>query len=381
MCLVALAIGQSERFPLVLTSNRDEFFDRPTAALDWWQPAPGDPAVLAGRDLQAGGSWLGLSATGRLALVTNVRDGLPQSAEAPSRGSLVTDWLLSSEPFETHWARLADAGHNGFNLVAADLDQDEWHWAGNRTVGGAISDGRTQIPRPLRLLTGLHGLSNAALDTPWPKVQRLKAAVQAALNTAAADRSSTAQDPPQSSLGQTFAAERGNGQGHDQGDDQGDGQASWASDDGVLDGLIEQLFAALGDNRTADDALLPATGLPLALERQLSAAFIRTPDGRYGTRCSTLVVTETTPSGRVTHVIERSFGACRDVDDAKGLARCVERRTRLAPGLAGWAAGREASHRNRPNGLPVSRVRSDGPAGGRTAEPLLAPITERVLPA
>lgn len=336
MCLVALAIGQSARFPLVLVSNRDEFFDRPTSALNWWRPAPDGPEVLSGRDLQAGGSWLGLSATGRLALVTNVRDGLPPAPGAPSRGSLVTDWLVSSEAFEPHWARLAGAGHNGFNLIAADLARGEWHWAGNRggnqaaSGGGSARAARAQAPVPQRLPPGLHGLSNATLDTPWPKVQRLKAAVQAALE----------------------GAEAGRAQAHDL--DHGVREGG----DAALSALVERLFAALGDNRPADDALLPATGLPLELERQLSAAFIRTPDGRYGTRCSTLVVTEVTTAGPVTHVIERSFGGDRIDGAISGLAPCVERCTWLGPGFAGAAA------------------RGRGREGERVAEP----ITERALP-
>ena len=87
MCLVALALDQDRRFPLVLASNRDEFFDRPTARLAWWTPQGGGPDILGGRDLQAGGTWLGLTAAGRLALVTNVRAPGRQDAQAPSRGS------------------------------------------------------------------------------------------------------------------------------------------------------------------------------------------------------------------------------------------------------------------------------------------------------
>ena len=250
MCLVAFALGRSARFPLVLASNRDEFFDRPTAPLDWWPAEGGRAAILAGRDLQAGGTWLGLGSSGRLALVTNVRDGRSNDPRAPSRGALVPGWLGGEEPFDSHWPRLAAAGHNGFNLVAADLASGDWFWAGSRS--GV----------PQRLSDGLYGLSNAVLDTPWPKVERLKAALDGALGTAAS-----------------------------------------------ADTLAGTLFAALADPRRADDHALPATGVPLALERELSAAWIRTADGRYGTRCSTVVITERTLGGAVTHVIERSHGA------------------------------------------------------------------------
>lgn len=248
MCLVAFALGCSARFPLVLASNRDEFFDRPTAPLDWWS-GDGGTAILAGRDLQAGGTWLGLSNSGRLALVTNVRDGRGNDPKAPSRGALVPGWLASDEPFDTHWLRLAGAGHNGFNLVAADLARGHWHWAGSHQAA------------PRRLAVGVHGLSNAALDTPWPKVERLKAALQGALDTADS-----------------------------------------------ADALAAALFAALADPQRAADEALPSTGVPLALERELSAAWIRTADGRYGTRCSTVVLTEQTAGGPVTQVIERSHG-------------------------------------------------------------------------
>lgn len=249
MCLVAFALGRSARFPLVLASNRDEFFARPTAPLDWWPAEDGRAAILAGRDLQAGGTWLGLSRTGRLALVTNVRDGRGNDPQAPSRGALVPGWLGSDEPFDAHWPRLAAAGHNGYNLVAADVARGEWHWAGSHQAA------------PRRLTDGLHGLSNAALDTPWPKVERLKAALQRALDTADS-----------------------------------------------AEGLASALFAALADPQRAPDHALPATGVPLALERDLSAAWIRTADGRYGTRCSTVVITERTAIGPVTQVIERRHG-------------------------------------------------------------------------
>lgn len=250
MCLVALAIDQHERFPLVVASNRDEFFRRPTARLDWWTPSPGAPDVLSGRDLQSGGTWLGVTAGGRMALLTNVRGARGHEADAPSRGRIVTDWLAAREPTADFWTRTALSGHNGFNLVAADFSRGECFWASN-------IDGQ-----PRRLGPGLYGLSNAGLDVPWPKVVALKAQVREAL-------------------------------------------ASSAS----VDALAEQLFAALGDRSVATDDALPRTGIPLSWERQLSAAFIRTPDERYGTRCSTLIITERSARQPITHVFERSFDA------------------------------------------------------------------------
>lgn len=265
MCLVALALGQSPRFPLVLASNRDEFFDRPTAALDWWTPPSSGPALLAGRDLKAGGTWLGLTAAGRLALVTNVRAPATAKALAPSRGELVPRWLLSESSFDAWWGDEQLAGYNGFNLVAADLTRNEWTWASN-----------TGVPAR-RLARGLYGLSNAALDTPWPKTERLKQELRSALQTI----------PPE----------------------------------GPAETLASTLFDALADRRIARDGELPATGLPLARERELSAAFIRTADGRYGTRCSTVVISERVEGRSITHVFERSFNG---IDRPSAL-----RRTRL----------------------------------------------------
>lgn len=250
MCLVALAIDQHARFPLVVASNRDEFIRRPTARLDWWTPAPGAPDVLSGRDLQSGGTWLGVTAEGRMALLTNVRGAQAHGADAPSRGRVVTDWLAARESTADFWTRTALSGHNGFNLVAADFRRGECFWASN-------IDGQ-----PRRLGPGLYGLSNAGLDAPWPKVVALKAQVSEALTSSAS-----------------------------------------------VDALAEQLFAALGDRSVATDDALPRTGIPLAWERQLSAAFIRTPDERYGTRCSTLIITERSAHRPITHVFERSFNA------------------------------------------------------------------------
>lgn len=250
MCLVALAIDQSRRFPLVVAANRDEFFKRPTARLAWWSPGPGRPDILGGRDLEAGGTWLGLTAAGRLAFVTNVRDPSRQDPQAPSRGDIVPRWLAGDLQTDRFWMRTALAGHNGFNLVAADFQRGECFWASNHEV------------HPVRLERGLFGLSNGRLDAPWPKVDLLKARVGAALS---------------------------------------------ASDS--VDALGSRLFEALGDRTLADDALLPSTGVSPELEKLLSAAFIRTPDGSYGTRCSTLVITERVNKRLVTHVLERTYGA------------------------------------------------------------------------
>jgi uncharacterized protein with NRDE domain len=250
MCLVAIALDQSRRFPLVIASNRDEFFDRPASRLAWWEPTPGTPAVLSGRDLKAGGTWMGLTAEGRLGLITNVRDPRRLDPEAPSRGGVVPLWLSGRLSTDRFWTQTALSGHNGFNLIAADFRAGDCFYASN------LGD------LPHRLERGIFGLSNARLDTPWPKVQQLKFRVQTALNRHAG-----------------------------------------------VDGLADELFDALGDRAAAPDDELPGTGVGLALERELSPAFIRTADGRYGTRCSTLVITERVNKRLVTHVLERTFTA------------------------------------------------------------------------
>jgi len=248
MCLVALAIDHSRRFPLVIATNRDEFFRRPSARLAWWTPDSGGPAILGGRDLESGGTWLGLTAEGRLAIVTNIRAPKLNEANSPSRGSIVPDWLSGKERSDRFWMRSALWGYNGFNLIAFDFRQGECFWATN--------GGRS----PVRLDRGIHGLSNAELNTPWPKVETLKAHLQQGLDSAQS-----------------------------------------------VDALSAQLFEALADRTEAADEHLPDTGVPLEWERRLSAAFIRTPDAAYGTRCSTLIITEKVNRHLITHVLERTF--------------------------------------------------------------------------
>ncbi|MGY4829237.1 NRDE family protein [Sphaerotilaceae bacterium SBD11-9] len=250
MCLVALALDQSRRFPLVLATNRDEFFKRPAARLGWWSPGPGLPDILGGRDLEAGGTWLGLTTQGRLALITNVRDPSHKDTTAPSRGTIVPRWLAGDLTPDRFWMHTALSGHNGFNLIAADFQRGECFWASNHNAN------------PLRLERGLYGLSNASLDTPWPKVVALKDEMRDAIDSSES-----------------------------------------------VEVLTSRLFEALGDRTQAPDELLPSTGISRELEKTLSPAFIRTPDQGYGTRCSTLIVTERVNKRMVTHVLERTYSA------------------------------------------------------------------------
>lgn len=249
MCLVTLALDASSRFPLVVASNRDEFVARPTARLGWWD-LPGHPPILGGRDLQAGGGWLGLTALGRLGIVTNVRNPAKDDRQAPSRGEIVTRWLKGDQTMDRLWPELAMRGYNGFNLLALDFAQGECFWVSNAAR------------HPRRLEKGVYGLSNGALDSDWPKVNATRASTRDAIAGA-----------------------------------------------GTVDELANALFSMLADTTVAPDDQLPHTGVNLEWERVLSPAFIRTPDGSYGTRCSTLVITERVNKRLVTHVMERSYSA------------------------------------------------------------------------
>jgi len=262
MCLIAFAIGQRSDCPLLLAANRDEFWVRPTLPLGAWALEQGQ-TVYAGRDLLAGGTWLGFSAPGRVAMLTNVRDGQPEPA-ARSRGELVTRWLAGPDAATDVPALLQQtdpSAYGGFNLVLGDCLSGHWCWLSNRSrsaqrdgpsapASGSIhtSPQSSALPLPLELPPGwcgaalppgVYGLSNAALDSPWPKLRHLKAAVAAAL-----------QD--------TVRGER------------------WQN----------RLQQALWDRRPAPDTQLPATGVPLAQERLLSSPFVEMPQHGYGTRSS-----------------------------------------------------------------------------------------------
>mgnify|MGYP003433338289 FL=1 len=250
MCLIGLALNAHPRWALVLAANRDEFYDRPTSGLDWWQPEPGADAILAGRDLDAGGTWLGLSARGRIGMLTNVRDPKRHRVDAPSRGALVTGWLTSNEAVDALWSGWMQRGCNPFNLIGGDLASGRWWW----------TDDRCKAPQSLA--DGVHVLSNAALGVPWPKTRQMHGALTRAL-----DRASDAQ------------------------------------------ALAAALLDALGDRSMPADDALPDTGIGLERERALGSVFIHAGAMRYGTRSSTVVVGERNGAAWQLKVVERSFDA------------------------------------------------------------------------
>ena len=259
MCLIAFAIDASARWPLVIAANRDEFLDRPTLPLANWKTASGQ-TIISGRDVRAGGTWMGATPEGRIAFVTNVREAWP--AEAPrSRGELVTRWLEGHDDVAGFAAAL-DAEHSayaGFNLVIGDVKRKAWMWLTNRTA--AASPGwRAQALTP-----GIYGLSNAALDSPWPKTVALKHALAAALT------------------------------------ESGDQQA-----------LVEPLWKALTNRqRVSSDDQLPQTGLAPVLEQALSSAFVDLPERGYGTRSSTVLLlsrkSNSDPKSLIFQIEERTY--------------------------------------------------------------------------
>ena len=231
MCLISFAIGASERWPLVIAANRDEFLDRPTLPLARWRTDAGTE-VISGRDLRAGGTWMGLTPGGRLAMLTNVREVQRITGER-SRGELVLRWLEGGMNASEFADSTDSAAYGTFNLVLGDFQSSSWHWLSNQP--GLDWQARELGP-------GLYGLSNGALDTPWPKTVALKQAMQSALES-----------PNEDAL-----------------------QAS--------------LWSALQDRQRASDPHLPRTGVPLPLERALSSVFVDFPEHGYGTRSSTLLV-------------------------------------------------------------------------------------------
>jgi uncharacterized protein with NRDE domain len=167
MCLVAIAWQARPEHPLVVAANRDEWRDRPAIPAQWWSE---HPHLLAGRDLQAGGTWMGVTRSGRFAAVTNFRDPSERRSTALSRGTLVTQFLLGDEEPARFVAGLASraAGYNGFNLLAGD--------AGSLFYFGS-REGEVRAVEP-----GVHALSNHLLDEPWPKVAKAREAMRASLD-------------------------------------------------------------------------------------------------------------------------------------------------------------------------------------------------------
>lgn len=225
MCLIVFAWKLIPDCPLVAVTNRDEFFARPTKPAGWWQD---HPDIYAGRDLQGGGTWMGVNRRGRFAALTNIRNGEPKRPDAPSRGALVTNYLNSDISTTDYLEQLKAEGgrYQGYNLLLGDADKLVWY----------ANEGDADPRNGQVLAPGIYGLSNGLLDTPWPKTVRAKAQFASLLCQSAPD---------------------------------------------------DAYFELLTDSTPAADCRLPKTGVSLEWERLLSPIFIAAHD--YGTRASTLV--------------------------------------------------------------------------------------------
>jgi uncharacterized protein with NRDE domain len=220
MCLIALAWQAHPEFPLLMAANRDEFYGRPAAPARFWEDSPW---LLGGRDLKDGGTWMGVTRQGRFAALTNVREPGAGTGRL-SRGLLVADFLRGDMGPLDYLAAVAERAGEfaGFNLLVGDTRE--------------LACYNNRHDAPFVLGPGVHGLSNKQLDTPWPKVRKLKAGLADVL---------------------------------------------------PLGAPADRLLALLGDHAVAPDAELPDTGVGLELERVLSPCFIHTPS--YGTRASTVL--------------------------------------------------------------------------------------------
>jgi len=234
VCLLFCCQDAHENYPFILLANRDEFYERPTRAAVFWPDAPG---VLAGRDLRRDGTWLGITRSGRWAALTNFREPSQASFER-SRGDIVREYLTgdrSAREFAVELQRI-ESEFDGFNLLFGD--RHDSLWLSNR--GGSLHT----------LGSGVYGLSNHLLETPWPKVTNGKRQLRAQLHS----------DP-----------------------------------------VKDRLFEPLTDPTVYEDDL-PDTGMDPEVERMLSSAFITST--RYGTRSSTLIMVN---RGREAYFEERTY--------------------------------------------------------------------------
>ena len=222
MCLIFISIKHNPAYKLIVAGNRDEFYNRPTAAAGYWEDAPG---VLAGRDLEAGGTWMGVTRTGKISMLTNYRDPQHIDPRAPSRGQLVSDFLKGTDSAEQYLKALETHGKqfNGFNLLVGN-SHELWYY----------SNYKHGIEK---LTPGFYGISNRLLESPWPKVLKGKQKLKPLFEDPSLDHG----------------------------------------------GILEALY----DDEKAPYDQLPETGLSQTREHALSSMFIKTEN--YGSRCSTVV--------------------------------------------------------------------------------------------
>lgn len=225
MCLIVFSYKQHTQYPLIFAANRDESYERPTRSAQFWDE---NPTILAGKDLQAGGTWMGVNKNGEFSAITNYRDPNIQKENPPSRGQLVLDFLTNDSTPAMYLNKLQARANQfmGFNLLAGS--PNELYYYSN------------QQEKILFLNKGLYGLSNHLLETPWPKVRRAKEKMRTIVT---------------------------------------DNNISPAP-----------LFDLLADDLEAPDEELPNTGIPKNIEKKVSPIFIKSDD--YGTRCSTVLLVD-----------------------------------------------------------------------------------------
>jgi uncharacterized protein with NRDE domain len=242
MCLTVFAFKTNRKYPLIFASNRDEFYDRPAEPATFWYD---HPDLLAGRDLKAGGTWLGMTTDHRFAAITNYRDMNNIKENAPSRGDIVSDYLSSDKIAPDFLKDLQKnaALYNGFNLIAGSTTE-LWYY----------SNVKDQIEE---IKPGLHALSNAFLDTAWPKTEKARERFARILK--------------------------------------GDEEISRS-----------KVFDLLQDQEIFPDNKLPSTGLSQEMERLVSSIFITSES--YGTRCSTVIKADPSPQG-ITTFTEKTYKA------------------------------------------------------------------------
>ncbi len=238
MCLILFSWDEHPKYKLIVAANRDEFYERPSDPLNVW---PDHEHVIAGRDRTAGGTWLGISENGKFTALTNYRDPQNINPNAPSRGDLTKNFLIEEHTPQSYFNTLHPTlgEFNGFNLLL-----------------GSSKDGlgyfNSEAKAFIKLSSGIYGLSNAFLDTPWPKVEKAKQHFSEIIKSKEPEKS--------------------------------------------------QLLDFLQDEELAPDEKLPSTGVPYEWEKQLSAMYIQTE--KYGTCCSTVLLIDY--QGRGT-IIERTY--------------------------------------------------------------------------
>lgn len=225
MCLIFLSYKQNKEYPLIVLANRDEFYKRPTQPAHYWVE---NSNILAGKDLEGGGTWMGITKNGYMSMLTNYRDIANIKSNAPTRGKLVSDYLQGEFSPKEYLLALSKTGsnYNGYSLITGSFD-DPWYYS---NYGNKVA----------QLGTGLYGLSNALLDSKWPKIETGKSALAPLLTKEKIDK--------------------------------------------------EALFALMTNPDLAENDQLPETGLPIEKERAISSRFINIEG--YGTRCTTLIIVD-----------------------------------------------------------------------------------------